>query len=91
MADRLRYETDPDSSISYWFWDLAKNIGIDGFNDASHYEDCDVEEILYGVMFRQYEPDGTGGFFPLRHPRKDQRGVELWYQLNSYVSERMVQ
>jgi hypothetical protein len=87
MSYRLVFETDPDGQPAYWFWKLAENIGIGGFNDASGYEHCDVDEILNRVIFRQYEPDGTGGFFPLKDPRADQRSIELWYQLNAYVRE----
>lgn len=88
MAGHLRFEIDPNTQLAYWFWEvLAENIGIRGFSDASGYDHCDVDEILERVIFRQYEPDGTGGFFPLKNPGKDQRGVELWYQLNAYVRE----
>jgi hypothetical protein len=44
-----------------------------------------VDEILERVIGRTYRPDGRGGFFPLRYAEKDQREVELWYQLNAYV------
>lgn len=92
LAERLRFEIDPDTNTAYWFWEvLMTNIGLRDFNDAAIYEPCDVDEVLNRVLFRQYEPDGTGGFFPLSHPDEDQRGVELWFQLSAYVIERMPQ
>jgi hypothetical protein len=38
------------------------------------------------LIWRTYEPDGSGGFFPLMHP-SDQRirhKVEIWTQMNAY-------
>jgi hypothetical protein len=68
-----------------------ENIGLRHWNDAASHEHCDIDEVLNRVIFRQYEPDGRGGFFPLQHPDHDQRGVELWYQLSAYAIERMYQ
>lgn len=89
LSDRLRFEVDPDTTLAYWFWVLMENIGLNHHADSAYYEPCDVEEILNRVIFRLYEPDGRGGFFPLKHPQEDQRDVELWYQLGSYVVEMM--
>lgn len=36
---------------------------------------------------REYDFNGEGGLFPLQNPKMDQRTVELWYQLNTYVIE----
>lgn len=92
LSGRLQYETDPDSNLAYWFWEvLMENIGLHDYNDAAGFEHCDVDEVLNRVIFRQYEPDGKGGFFPLEHPRQDQRSLELWHQLSAYVIERMPQ
>jgi hypothetical protein len=90
MSARLQFEVDPDSNLAYWFWEvLMTNIGLRDCTDGAGFESCDVEETLNRVIFRQYEPDGTGGFFPLQNPEEDQRGVELWNQMSAYVIERM--
>ncbi len=92
MAAKLQFDLDPDSTLAYWFWEeLIENIGLRQCHDASGFEHCDVEEVLNRVIFRQYEPDGSGGFFPLQNPPQDQRSVELWYQLGAYAIERMPQ
>jgi len=36
---------------------------------------------------RTYAYNGTGGLFPLRHPKEDQRNVEIWYQMMAYLIE----
>jgi hypothetical protein len=43
--------------------------------------------ILDRVIRREYEPDGTGGFFPLQNPLEDQTQVEIWYQMAAYINE----
>ncbi|QJD49786.1 hypothetical protein SEA_CLUBPENGUIN_62 [Streptomyces phage ClubPenguin] len=92
MSARLQFDLDPDSNLAYWFWEvLVENIGLRHCTDGEGFESCDVDETLNRVIFRQYEPDGKGGFFPLQHPEQDQRGVELWHQLSAYAIERMAQ
>lgn len=72
----------------YWFWRLMENIGLNDISDAKRVAKRKVDDAMDNVIWRQYEPDGSGGFFPLREPNKDQRGVELWYQLSAYVLEQ---
>jgi hypothetical protein len=47
----------------------------------------DENRAVDGTDLRVEFEDGTGGFFPLAWPQEDQRAVELWYQLNSFVEE----
>jgi len=46
-----------------------------------------VDEILESLIWRTYDPDGHGGFFPLRRPKGDQTEEEIWHQMNLYVGE----
>lgn len=46
-----------------------------------------IHSIAHNIMFRYYDKDGKGGFFPLKKPDKDQRKVELWYQMQAYLME----
>jgi len=39
------------------------------------------------LIWRDYHADGRGGFFPLTNPDTDQTKVEIWYQMNAYVTE----
>lgn len=87
LARRLEFEAD--GQPHYWFWELMENIGVRRFHDGVvRYPTEHVEEVLHGIIFRQYSYHGHGGFFPLRGPCNDQRKVELWYQLSAYVLER---
>lgn len=72
-----------------WFWLMIRNIGLYECNDS--YEDDFinpiVEEVTNQITFRQYDMDGRGGLFPLKHPAEDQTKVELWYQMCAYIIE----
>lgn len=71
-----------------WAWRLLKNLGLTKiFDPVSADEAQRVEDILYALVWRTYEPNGKGGFFPLKYPKEDQTKVEIWYQLNAYVIE----
>jgi hypothetical protein len=85
IARRLSVEVDGEPR--QWFWEMMHNLGLESFNDASQYPPKEVEVILDTLVRRKYTRDGRGGLFPLRHADRDQRQVELWYQLQSYLIE----
>jgi hypothetical protein len=71
-----------------WAWKLLCNLGLNKFRDPiSNRKVQKVNDILYAVIWRTYAPDGVGGFFPLSDPIRDQRQVEIWYQMHAYVRE----
>lgn len=83
LARRLDFETD--GGVSEWFWQLIHNLGLTGFTDERYFQAEEVQDITHRVMFRSYDRDGNGGLFPLRCASKDQRRVEIWYQLSEYL------
>lgn len=85
LSRRLAFEADGEPY--YWFWCLMENIGIQRYNDGRRLPRQRIDEILERIIFRTYEPNGHGGFFPLKNWHEDQRNVELWYQLSAYVLE----
>jgi hypothetical protein len=87
LSRRCAFLDDRDPKV--WFWELLENIDLDIYNDRVGPDNLKVEAILEQVIFRTYCPDGRGGLFPLNDPHDDQRRVELWYQMNAYVIERM--
>ncbi|MFA6661451.1 MAG: hypothetical protein WCS56_00290 [Bacilli bacterium] len=73
-----------------WFWMMMTNLGLNKFRDRSFgdaWEYADIEEVCEKFLSRDYGYDGIGGIFPLKNPKKDQRNVEIWYQLSSYLLE----
>jgi hypothetical protein len=80
MADTI------DRPMADWFLKLLENAGLTRYDD-DNYDDLMVDEILTKIIERTYRRNGWGGLFPLRKDKKDQRKVELWYQMNAYLVE----
>lgn len=72
-----------------WFWEMLRNLEITKYTDDILYGTSieDVKNTLRIFINRRYEKNGIGGLFPLMRPKKDQRRVELWYQLAAYIEE----
>lgn len=89
VAHRASFDTDVLSDV--WFWQLISNVELSGFTDYTYSNkksvEFEVDEILTRIIKRTYSSDGYGGLFPLRDPKKDQRKVEIWYQMSSYLLE----
>lgn len=84
LADRADWQSDID--MPTWFWIFVTNLGLGDYQDDNFNEDA-VTEILYNLVWRDYEFNGDGGMFPLREPQEDQREVEIWYQFSAYLAE----
>lgn len=75
-------------SPHHWAWKFVENLGLARMWDRmSRSKMRHTQHILENVIQRNYAPNGEGGFFPLAWPERDQREVELWYQLNAYAEE----
>lgn len=87
LARRLAFQTDTNADDCFWI--LASNVGLNEYNDS--YKSTPlahvIEEVTDRITFRTYKTNGQGGFFPLRHPNKDQTTVEIWYQMSAYILE----
>lgn len=77
---------DDRVNISENFWEMIVNLGLDMYDDGYFNED-EVDNILTIWMDRDFKYDGYGSIFPLDNPQTDQRQVEIWYQMQSYIQE----
>jgi hypothetical protein len=90
LSRRLEFEADKGKA-HYWFWVLLENIGLSGYSDERRFTRRlldRIDDILDGIIYRNYEQSGLGGFFPLQNSRYDQRYRELWYQMCDYIMEK---
>lgn len=86
ISRRLAFTAGGEAS--YWAWILLKNLRLQKCSDPlTEVKIAKVKDILDAVIWRTYQRDGRGGFFPLQNPAEDQTKVEIWYQLNAYVIE----
>lgn len=73
---------DEPNSVSC-FWQLLSNLKLKPSSNRN------VERI-YIFLEREYTSSGKGGLFPLKSAKKDQRNVEIWYQMMAYIEERLL-
>ena len=79
------YNNDEDI-LNYWFWKMIENVGLDELDDVN-WDTDKYDEIIHRWLNRSYGRDGKGGLFPLKNPSKNQKHVELWYQMQEYLIE----
>lgn len=99
LARRISFEMSnpyddeaPDRTV-YWFWEMLDNLGLMMFSDDCYAERGGVhfvDQIIDRFLEREYDWDGEGGLFPLRNSQEDQRRVEIWYQMNAYLTEKEI-
>lgn len=77
----IGYKTTAD-----WFWILMENLDLLRCTDEK-YDSLYVRQQVNFFMNRLYDRNGTGGLFPLKESTKDQRKVEIWYQLSDWFNE----
>lgn len=94
LSHRLEWETIQskwEKTPSEWFWILIDNLGLSERDNTSYLRGSrpgpNVEDLVGRMLAREYGADGEGGLFPLKDPKKDQRRVEIWYQMSAYILE----
>jgi hypothetical protein len=71
-----------------YFWELVSRLRLTDYTDDTYrYDDTVfmVDLTMTDYMDRKYDKCGIGGLFPLAPPCKNQRRVEVWYQMHSYL------
>lgn len=88
LGRRLAFEADGE--VGDWCHELLANIGLQNCPDAGYARnEAAVAAALERIIWRTYDRRGHGGLFPLYGgPYRDQRKVELWYQLSAYLLEK---
>lgn len=93
VASRLEFDLSGsrwERTVGEWFWVLIDNIGLEWCDDMGwEMEDREqeVDERIDILLERKYGSDGNGGLFPLKNPKKDQRDIEIWYQMSAWIIE----
>lgn len=88
VALSRRLEFQAGGKAKTWAWQLIENLDLHHMSDPLTKKRKElIEEILDALIWRTYDRDGTGGFFPRAWPQEDQTKLELWYQMAGYVNE----
>ena len=86
LSRRMEFTVEGDARK--WAGKLLENLDLHKMQDPLSKRKVElIEEILETLVWRTYDRDGVGGFFPLAWTEDDQTKVELWYQMNAYVNE----
>lgn len=77
----------------FWFWKMIENLGFLDYKNKCIDEKIDrkIDEKLLYFLDRKFEKSGKNGLFPLKKWDKDQRKVEIWYQLMAWLDENYPQ
>jgi hypothetical protein len=81
-------EFQTEMSAREWFWLMVQNLNLDEYRHVSEEDVPYIQDVLERFIWRTYSDDGRGGIFPLRWPKRDQRGVEIWYQFFDYLEDQ---
>jgi hypothetical protein len=90
-CDSIMADNADNVSINDWFWRLLNNAELDIYDDEYCGYSCDsryeIDKILEKIINRTYKRNGEGALFPLKKSKKDQRKIELWYQMCQFLVE----
>lgn len=78
---------DLGDRTKHWFWVMIHSLGLEEMTD-DRFDDLFVQSVLFRLLSRSYKANGRGGLFTLKNPPEDMRKVEIWYQLNWYLTEQ---
>jgi hypothetical protein len=79
--------SDPDEGdrTGLWFWSMIRSLGLDEMTD-SKFNPAYVNSIIFKFMNHDYERNGSGGLFTINDRPEDMRTVEIWTQMNWYLT-----
>lgn len=86
LSRRLEFMAGGDAAM--WAWQFLNNLELHRMTDPLPRRKLrQVDRILDVVIWRTYEPNGNGGFFPLMGSETDMTRIELWYQMAAFIDE----
>lgn len=88
LARRVEYQGG--GTVFESFWRFMQHMGLDLLHDGvpDLYLKAEVRRAAHALNHRTYSTDGhNGGLFPLYSGEEDQRNVEIWHQMASYLRE----
>ena len=90
-GDYLGFDDDGYENVDIIFMFFLKNLDLLEYEDEISYEDEEeIDEKLDIFMYREYKNDGVGSLFPLKRPKKDYNEMEIWDQMNVFLTENHI-
>lgn len=87
--DGMLSEGESEDQSYIYFWEMITNLGLDDVTDDKYaeYGPFYISERLDKFLERKYTMKGKGNIFPMKYSKKDQRKIEIWYQMQEYLLE----
>jgi hypothetical protein len=82
--ENIMDDDDFGNRTGQWFWGMVVSLGLGSMIDDRYSKNV-VESAINKFLYRDYEPNGRGGLFTIRHCEHDLRDVEIWHQLCWYL------
>lgn len=87
IENEIMYDPSDGDNIGRWFWEMIKNLGLSK-EDNDRYDKVRVDRILQRFEDGMYQENGEGGLFLMDDPPCDLRSLELWDQMNRYITSK---
>lgn len=97
LAGRMDYiltDSDKGDRTDKWFNEMINNLGLEWYSSNNPHNEERLRNNntrLDNMLSRNYTFHGRGGLFPLRYTKKDQRRVEIWYQMQEWLQENNIE
>lgn len=88
IENQLKTNYEEGDRTGQWFWIMITNLGLNEMDDE-HFNSEVAEFMVNRFLNRDYKFNGEGGaLFVVDNPGRDMREVEIWFQMNWYISEQ---
>ena len=85
-CEEIMDDTAYGDRTAQWFWRMIVNLGVGDMVDV-RFDEYYVNEVIDKFLNRDYDPDGRGGLFRVKHCDYDLRHVDLWKQMTWFLDE----
>lgn len=87
IEEHIMSDSDFGNRTGQWFWEMIVSLGLSGMDD-DYFDERQVDSIINDFIAVKYDKNGKGGLFTVSNPRYDMRRVDIWYQMQYYISEK---
>lgn len=87
VENQITQNTELGDRTGEWFWIMINNMMLGNQSDDNFDASYCINRANI-LMRRSFSPNGEGGLFVLKNPRKDLRQVDFWYHFMWYLSEQ---
>lgn len=84
--NQFAYDPQYGDRTGVWFWEMVKSLGLINMTDDQYNEEY-TDYVIDRFISLDYKPNGEGGLFTIKDPKKDYRHVQIWYQMCEYLNQ----